>query len=103
MQCKCCYVTGDLPFKVSVVSIPLPGTGSFFLTFFSYTSFLNFFTLTALRIYPGACASEGMVLRIYLVGLLTIDLTINIPVVVYLFMVVQLTFDFEVQLLRSIS
>ena len=35
--------TGALPSKVKVVgSNPLPGTGSFFLPFFSSTSFLSF-------------------------------------------------------------
>ena len=45
----------------------------FFLPFFSSTSFLAFLTLTALRVYPGVCASVGRVLRVYLAGLLTID------------------------------
>ena len=59
--------TGVLPFKVRVVgSIPLPRTASFFLPFFSSTSFLTFLTL---RIYPGVCASVGRVLRVYLAGL----------------------------------
>ena len=63
--------TGALPSKVRVVgSNPLPGTGSFFLPFFSCTSFLPFLTL---RVYPGVCASVGRVLRVHLAGLLTID------------------------------
>ena len=79
-----------------VGSIPLPGTGSFFLPFFSSTSFLAFLTLTALRFYPGVCVSVGRVLSVYLAGLLTIDFDYT------WLMVVQLTFNFEVQLLRSI-
>ena len=51
-------------------SIPLPGTGIFFLPFFSSTSFLAFLTLS---IYPGVYASVERVLRVYLAGLLTID------------------------------
>ena len=76
MQCKCAIQTGALPFKVRVVgSIPLPQTVSFFLPFFTSTSFLAFLTLTVLCIYPGVCASVGRVvlLRVYLVGRLTID------------------------------
>ena len=43
--------TGALPSKVRVVgSIPLRGTGSFFLLSFPSTSFLAFLTL---RVYPG--------------------------------------------------
>ena len=53
-----------------VGSILLPGTGIFFLSFFSSISFLAFLTL---RVYPGVCTSVERVLRIYLVGLLTID------------------------------
>ena len=73
VQCKCCYRTGALPYKVRAVgSIPPSGTGSccFFLPFSSSFAFL---TLTALSIYPGVCASVGRVLRVYLAGLLTID------------------------------
>ena len=74
VQCKCCYTTGALLFKVrDLGSIPLPEIGSFFLSFFSSTSFLASLTLTALRVYPGVCTYVGRVLRIYLAGLLTID------------------------------
>ena len=60
--------TGALPSKVRVVgSIPLPGTGSFFLPFFSFTSFLAFLTLC---VYPGICSSVERVLRVYLAGFL---------------------------------
>ena len=95
--------TGTLPLKVRVVgSIPLPETGSFFLLFFSSTSFLAFLTP---RVYPGVCASVGRALRVYLVGLLTTDFDHkhSSGYILGLWLVVQLTFDFEVQLLRSIS
>ena len=59
--------TGALPSKVRVVgSNPLPGSGSFFSSFLSSTSFLPFLTL---RVYPGVCASVGKVLCVYLAGL----------------------------------
>ena len=65
------YRSRALPSKVRVVgSIPLPGTGSFFVPFFSSTSFLAFLTL---HVYPGVCESVERVLRVYLAGLLTID------------------------------
>ena len=71
VQCNAAIQTGALPSKVRVVGLnPLPGTGSFFLPFFSSTSFLPFLTL---HVYPGVCASVGRVLRVYLAGLLTID------------------------------
>ena len=42
VQCKCCNTDWSLAFtKVRVVGLnPIPGTGSFFLPFFSSTSFL---------------------------------------------------------------
>ena len=67
VQCNCCYT--DLSLARVVGSNP--GTGSFFLPLFSSTSFLPFLTL---RVYPVVCASVGRVLRVYLAGLLTIDL-----------------------------
>ena len=58
MQCKCCYRTGALPCKVRVVgSIPLSETGFLFLHF----SFIDFLTLTALRVYPDVhCKNCGV-------------------------------------------
>ena len=74
MQCKCCYTDWSLAFYGEGCGFDsLPATGSFFLPFFSSTSFLAFRTLTALRVYPGVCASVGSVQRVYLAGLLTID------------------------------
>ena len=59
VQCKCRYWTGALSCKVRVLIL--------------HFSILAFLTLTALRVYPGVCASVGRVLRVVLAGLLTID------------------------------
>ena len=78
VQCKYCYTTGAFPFKVTVVgSIPLPGTASFFLPFFSSISFFASLTPTVLCVYPGVFSSVGRVLRVCLAGLLTIDFDHN--------------------------
>ena len=67
-----------------VGSNPLPGTGSFFLPYFSSTSFLPFLTLRCpftqvyVRLWAGSCAFIWRGLH------LTLTSTINIPVVVYL-------------------
>ena len=69
--------TGALPSKVRVVgSNPLPGNGSFFLPFFSSTSFLPFLTLHAFT--PRCMRACGKGPARLSGG------TINIPVVVYL-------------------
>ena len=68
--------TGALPSKVKVVgSNPLPRTGSFFLPFFSSTSFLPFQVYA--HLWAGSCAFIWQ-------AFLPETSTINIPVVVNL-------------------
>ena len=103
MQCQCWYRTGALPCKLRVVGlVPRLGLDVFNLLFlhFSLSLTLVMLSLHWLCVYPGvyahlwqspACLSGGP------------SSTIDVPVVIYtLLMAVQLTFDFEVQLLRSI-
>ena len=91
VQCNCCYTDWSLAFKGDVVgSNRLPGTGNFFLPFFSSTSFLPFLTMRVcpgvcafaqvyVRLWAGSCPQTHVYLtrvyltRVYLAGLLTID------------------------------